>query len=327
MNKIIKRVIAMFGASVLTLTLLAPVTEVSAASKNKAAEIPVNFTNSSWEDDWVSCSLTNVNLWGFGESSYSDSYTVSFKLYIPSSFIKKESTINLGGCLNFDDATAEKYIGFSEIPPAEMHSDISKLTAWNVEQETDVPINYATATKAGDFYVISYKAPTGPLKFEDEQSNPTVPEKVYVSFCLDIKGINITAKNSAVYLDDLAITKADGTVIANKNFTSDTKVEGDIHIAPVHNWDNEGKPIKVATIVDNKVLTVKSTKATVKVGKKVKISATATPATKITYTSSNKKVATVNSKGQITGKKAGKATISVKANGKTMKVKVTVKKK
>lgn len=69
-----------------------------------------------------------------------------------------------------------------------------------------------------------------------------------------------------------------------------------------------------------------TTKATVKVGKTVKIKATATPATKITYKTSNKKIATVNAKGVVTGKKAGKATISVKANGKTVKVKVTVKK-
>lgn len=44
------------------------------------------------------------------------------------------------------------------------------------------------------------------------------------------------------------------------------------------------------------------------------------------YNISNKKGATVNSKGVVTGKKAGKATITVKANGKTVKVKVTVKK-
>ena len=75
-----------------------------------------------------------------------------------------------------------------------------------------------------------------------------------------------------------------------------------------------------------KKLTVKSTKVTVGVGKTAKISATATPAAKITYKSSNKKIATVNAKGVITGKKAGKATISVKANGKTVKVTVTVKK-
>lgn len=46
----------------------------------------------------------------------------------------------------------------------------------------------------------------------------------------------------------------------------------------------------------------------------------------ITYTSSNKKVATVSKKGYIKGVKAGTATITVKSGKKSAKVKVTVKK-
>lgn len=48
---------------------------------------------------------------------------------------------------------------------------------------------------------------------------------------------------------------------------------------------------------------------------------------KVTYVSSNKKVATVNDKGKITAKKKGTAYITAKtANGKTAKIKITVKK-
>jgi uncharacterized protein YjdB len=57
---------------------------------------------------------------------------------------------------------------------------------------------------------------------------------------------------------------------------------------------------------------------------------TKTPVTatdKVTYKTSNKKVATVSSAGKITAKKAGKATITVKCGKKTKTVKVTVKKK
>ena len=46
---------------------------------------------------------------------------------------------------------------------------------------------------------------------------------------------------------------------------------------------------------------------------------------KVTYKSSNKKVATVNSKGKITAKKKGTAVITVKSGSKTVKCKVTVK--
>ena len=57
-------------------------------------------------------------------------------------------------------------------------------------------------------------------------------------------------------------------------------------------------------------------KATVMKGDKIK-----------SWKSSDKKVATVSKSGKITAKKAGKATITVKCGKKTVKVKVTVKKK
>lgn len=45
---------------------------------------------------------------------------------------------------------------------------------------------------------------------------------------------------------------------------------------------------------------------------------------KVKWTSSNKKVATVSSKGKVTAKKKGKATITAKVAGKTFKCKITV---
>lgn len=45
----------------------------------------------------------------------------------------------------------------------------------------------------------------------------------------------------------------------------------------------------------------------------------------VKYTTSNKKVATVNSKGLVTGKKEGRATITIKTKAKTYRTKVTVK--
>ena len=46
---------------------------------------------------------------------------------------------------------------------------------------------------------------------------------------------------------------------------------------------------------------------------------------KISYSSSNKKVATVNSKGIITAKKKGKTIITVKSGKKTVRCKIRVK--
>ncbi len=78
---------------------------------------------------------------------------------------------------------------------------------------------------------------------------------------------------------------------------------------------------KKTTSVSSTITAGDKLKLTVKDGKKtVKLS-------KVTFKSSKKTVATVSKKGVITAKKAGKATVTIKANKKTVKLKVTVKKK
>ena len=69
-------------------------------------------------------------------------------------------------------------------------------------------------------------------------------------------------------------------------------------------------------------------KITMKRGKKLSFQTTVAPVTskeKITYTSSNKKVAVVTSKGVVKAKKKGTATITVKSGSKSVKIKITVK--
>lgn len=71
-----------------------------------------------------------------------------------------------------------------------------------------------------------------------------------------------------------------------------------------------------------------SKKLTLNKGKKKKLSPVVTPITseqKITFSSSNSKVAAVNKKGVVSAKKKGKATITVRSGKKTVKCKVTVK--
>jgi len=65
--------------------------------------------------------------------------------------------------------------------------------------------------------------------------------------------------------------------------------------------------------------------ASVYVGQTVTLKVTGTKA-KVTWKSSNKKVATVNANGVVTGRKKGTATIRAKIAKKTLKCKVTVKK-
>ena len=65
--------------------------------------------------------------------------------------------------------------------------------------------------------------------------------------------------------------------------------------------------------------------AKIRRGKKVRIRVKATPKGKVTYKSKNKKVATVNKKGVVRGKKKGKARIQVKCNGVTKTFTVRVR--
>ena len=80
-----------------------------------------------------------------------------------------------------------------------------------------------------------------------------------------------------------------------------------------------------AVTVKNPTLKLAKTSASIKVGKKTTIKATAAPSGTIKYTSSNKKIATVSSKGVVTGKKKGTAKITVTCNGVSKTFKVTVK--
>lgn len=79
----------------------------------------------------------------------------------------------------------------------------------------------------------------------------------------------------------------------------------------------------------NKATDAKLPKETsLKVKKKLSLKTTVAPVTsrqKITYSSSNKKIAEVTSKGVITAKKKGTAVITVKSGKKTVKIKVKVK--
>ncbi len=69
-------------------------------------------------------------------------------------------------------------------------------------------------------------------------------------------------------------------------------------------------------------------KLTMKAKGTLKLAAAVSPVTskqKVTYSSSNKKIATVTSKGVIKAKKKGKVTITVKSGKKSYKIKITVK--
>ena len=85
------------------------------------------------------------------------------------------------------------------------------------------------------------------------------------------------------------------------------------------------KSLKVVDAATGKKV---SSKVSLKRKQTLKLAATVSPITskeKVKYSSSNKKVVSISSKGVIKAKKKGKATITVKSGKKTYKIKVTVK--
>ena len=85
------------------------------------------------------------------------------------------------------------------------------------------------------------------------------------------------------------------------------------------------KSLKVVNVSTGKKI---SSKVSLKRKQTLKLATTVSPITskeKVKYSSSNKKVVSVSSKGVIKAKKKGKATITVKSGKKTYRIKVTVK--
>ena len=77
MKKVVKRMVALFGALILTFGIIAPVTPVVASSKNGVMEIPVTFSNTTWETYDLDGSTTLTETLGWGtDSKISSNYTV-----------------------------------------------------------------------------------------------------------------------------------------------------------------------------------------------------------------------------------------------------------
>lgn len=85
--------------------------------------------------------------------------------------------------------------------------------------------------------------------------------------------------------------------------------------------------VQTAKVKTTKISGLK-TKLTIKKGKSVTLKPVVSPITsqeKVTYRSSNKKIATVSSKGVVKGQRKGTVTITVKSGKVTKKIKITVK--
>lgn len=190
--------------------------------------------------------------------------------------------------------------------------------------------NKAVATVSSTGVVKGVKAGTAVITANC--GNATATCKVTVK----APSVKFAKKSAVVYKGKTATVKATLAGVSSVTYkSSNTK------IATVNSKTGTVKGIKAGTVtitatsgklkatykltVKNPTFTLTKSSATIAKGKTTTIKSKAAPASKVTYISSNKKVATVTSKGVVKGIRKGKVTITVKCNGITKKFVVTVK--
>lgn len=190
--------------------------------------------------------------------------------------------------------------------------------------------NNAVATVSSTGVVKGVKAGTAVITANC--GNATATCKVTVK----APSVKFAKKSAVVYKGKTATVKATLAGVSSVTYkSSNTK------IATVNSKTGTVKGIKAGTVtitatsgklkatykltVKNPTFTLTKSSATIAKGKTTTIKSKAAPASKVTYISSNRKVATVTSKGVVKGIRKGKATITVKCNGITKKFVVTVK--
>ena len=189
--------------------------------------------------------------------------------------------------------------------------------------------NKAVATVSSTGVVKGVKAGTAVITANC--GNATATCKVTVK----APSVKFAKKSAVVYKGKTATVKATLAGVSSVTYKSSTK------IATVNSKTGTVKGIKAGTVtitatsgklkatykltVKNPTFTLTKSSATIAKGKTTTIRSKATPVSTVTYTSSNKKVATVTGKGVVKGISKGKATITVKCNGITKKFVVTVK--
>ena len=212
-------------------------------------------------------------------------------------------------------------------------------------------VEQAFALKEADYTADSWKAMQLELEEARELLAKENPTQAEVDEAIAHLNAAVQALVKAEVKDTLTFAKPKVTLYKGQKKAQTAKVTGKVK-APVYTSSNS----KIATVdkktgkvtakaagkvtitaksgslkatytvtVKNPTLKLTKTSASVKVGKTTRITAKATPSGKITYKSSNKKVATVSSNGTVKGIKKGTAKITVTCNGVSKTFKVTVK--
>jgi hypothetical protein len=190
---------------------------------------------------------------------------------------------------------------------------------------------FANAKAANTTYTVGAGASTVTAKFWPKVTKVRTPlTTVYLQYK---KSFTIPyATDGAV--DKLTGWKSSNTAVATVNASGKVTAKSKAGTVKITAKTQNGKTLTVSVKVVKKVSKLKKLTVTaassLTVGTsyqlKLKLSpAKATNATPVTFTSSNTAIATVDKAGKITAKKKGKVTITIKAGGKKVTKRVTVK--
>ena len=197
-----------------------------------------------------------------------------------------------------------------------------KLTAGKKKGSAVVTVTLAS-TKTASFKVTVQKAAVKTTKITTTTKSLTLAKgATYKKLASSITVTPVTSKEKVTYSSSnkkVATVSSKGVIKAKKAGTTKITVKS-----------GEKKVVVTVKVTGVKTTNLSGVPAAKNIskGKSFKIKAIATPKNtdeKITYKSSNKKVATVTSKGVVKGLKKGTATITVQSGSKKMTCKVTVK--
>ena len=197
-----------------------------------------------------------------------------------------------------------------------------KLTAGKKKGSAVVTVTLASK-KTASFKVTVQKAAVKTTKITTTTKSLTLAKgATYKKLASSIAVTPVTSKEKVTYSSSnkkVATVSSKGVIKAKKAGTAKITVKSGSKKVVV--------TVKVTGVKTTNLSGVPAAKSVSK-GKSFKIKAIATPKNtdeKITFKSSNKKVATVTSKGVVKGLKKGTATITVQSGSKKMTCKVTVK--
>ena len=294
------KVLAAVMAVAMAMTVLPTgVIEANAAQTNKVLETNVDFKKNFHSGDESHVYLGYY--FAKTDVTFGKTYEVQTKIYVPAQYFDKGGSLWVDPSLSFwtgDDWQTES--GYAE-------------NGMSYDKKSE------GVTKTGDFYVVDAKIPLETCydeSWENKIDFPTGSGQILTN--LFVVGENAAYKGS-IYFDDAALV-VDGNVLLSNDFES-----GKVNECTYTMNQSEKTHTPKVVGFTGKALDVAKKTLTIKAGKKATIKAATMPNSKVTYKTSNKKVATVTNKGVVKGVKKGKAVITVKANGKTVKVKITVK--